>query len=99
AEAKGYTAAAVAWDGEVRGLVVVGDTIKSTSAEAVRRFRELGLTPMLLTGDNVSAATTVASSVGIDNDHVIAEVLPRDKADVIARLQQQGRVVAMVGDG
>ncbi len=97
ADEAGKTAVLVAWDGAIRGLLVVADSVKSTSAEAVRQFRELGLTPILLTGDNETVAKRIAAEVGIDE--VIAEVLPRDKADVISRLQAEGKVVAMVGDG
>ena len=97
AEAEGKTAVLVAWDGEVRGLLVVADSVKPTSAEAIRQFRELGLTPILLTGDNTTVAERIAADVGIEQ--VIAEVLPKDKADVVSRLQAEGRVVAMVGDG
>ncbi|WP_410596541.1 heavy metal translocating P-type ATPase [Amycolatopsis sp. lyj-23] len=91
------TTVSVAWDGEVRGRLVVADTVKPTSAEAVRRLRGLGLTPVLLTGDNEVVARAVAAEVGIER--VIAEVLPKDKADVVARLQADGKVVAMAGDG
>ncbi len=87
----------VAWDGEARGVLTVADAVKETSAEAVTRLRGLGLTPVLLTGDNRAAAETVAREVGIDE--VIAEVLPQDKVDVVRRLQAEGRTVAMVGDG
>ncbi|WP_328617345.1 heavy metal translocating P-type ATPase [Amycolatopsis sp. NBC_00355] len=87
----------VAWDGEVRGRLVVADTVKPTSAEAVRRLRALGLTPILLTGDNAATARAVAAEVGIER--VIAEVLPQEKADVVRRLQAEGHVVAMAGDG
>jgi len=97
AEASGRTAVAGAWDGAVRALFVVADTLKPTSAEAVTRLRELGLRPVLLTGDNRATAEAVAAQVGIDE--VVAEVLPGDKADVVSRLQAEGRVVAMVGDG
>lgn len=97
AEAAGETAVIVAWDGEVRGVLTVADAIKDTSAEAITRFRSLGLTPVLLTGDNRAVAEQVAAKVGIE--HVIAEVLPQDKVDVITRLQKDGKVVAMVGDG
>ncbi len=97
AEQRGHTAVLVAWDGEAKAVLAVADTVKPTSAEAVRRLRELGLTPVLLTGDNEAAARAVAAEVGIDE--VIAEVLPGDKVDVIARLQGEGKVVAMVGDG
>jgi Cu+-exporting ATPase len=97
AEAEGRTAVAVAWDGAARGVLVVADAVKDTSAEAVRQLRDLGLTPVLLTGDNATVARSVATAVGIDE--VIAEVLPADKVDVVRRLQDQGKVVAMVGDG
>ncbi len=97
AEAEGRTAVAVAWDGQARAVLVVADTVKPTSAQAIRELRALGLTPVLLTGDNEAVARSVAKQVGIDE--VIAEVLPKDKVDVVARLQQQGKVVAMVGDG
>ncbi|MGY1763642.1 heavy metal translocating P-type ATPase [Geodermatophilus sp. SYSU D00779] len=97
AEAQGQTAVAIAWDGAARAVLVVADAIKETSAEAVRRLRDLGLTPVLLTGDNETVARSVAAQVGIDE--VIAEVLPSDKVDVVERLQGQGKVVAMVGDG
>jgi Cu+-exporting ATPase len=97
AEAQGRTAVAVGWDGEARAVLVVADAVKPTSAEAVARLRDLGLTPILLTGDNERAARAVAAEVGIDR--VVAEVLPGDKVDVVARLQAEGRVVAMVGDG
>ncbi|MBW4716821.1 heavy metal translocating P-type ATPase [Saccharothrix sp. SC076] len=97
AEARGRTAVLVAWDGRARAVLVVADAVKPTSAEAVRRLRGLGLTPVLLTGDNEAAARAVAAEVGIAE--VIAEVLPEEKVDVVARLQAEGRVVAMVGDG
>ena len=97
AEALGHTPVLVGWDGEARAVVVVSDTVKDTSAEAVARFRDLGLRPVLLTGDNERAARHVATQVGIDE--VVAEVLPADKVDVVRRLQDEGRVVAMVGDG
>jgi Cu+-exporting ATPase len=96
-EAQGRTAVFAAWDGAVRGLLVVADTVKPTSAEAVASLKALGLRPVLLTGDNETTARTVAAEVGIDE--VIAEVLPADKASVVGRLQSEGRVVAMVGDG
>ncbi|MGY1708576.1 heavy metal translocating P-type ATPase [Geodermatophilus sp. SYSU D00758] len=99
AEEQGRTAVWVGRDGAVRGVVVVADTVKPTSAEAITRFRELGLRPVLLTGDNARAAAAVAAEVGIDPGDVIAEVLPADKVDVVRRLQAEGRVVAMVGDG
>jgi Cu+-exporting ATPase len=97
AEARGRTAVVVAWDGAVRGVLVVADTVKPTSAEAVAALKELGLHPVLLTGDNEATARAVAAEVGIDE--VISEVLPSDKAQVVAALQADGRVVAMVGDG
>ena len=97
AEAEGRTAIAAAWDGKARAVFVVADTPKPTSAEAIRQLKALGLRPVLLTGDNTSTARAVAAQVGIDE--VIAEVLPSEKADVVKRLQSEGRVVAMVGDG
>ncbi|MER6797232.1 heavy metal translocating P-type ATPase, partial [Amycolatopsis mediterranei] len=97
AEERGHTAVAVAWDGAARGVLLVADTVKPTSAEAVAQLRALGLTPVLLTGDNTAVANAVAAEVGIDE--VIAEVLPADKLDVVKRLQDEGKVVAMVGDG
>ena len=97
AEAEGKTAIVVGWDGTARGVLVVSDEIKPTSAQAIRQFKELGLTPVLLTGDNKTVADQVAAQVGIDQ--VIAEVLPKDKVDVVARLQDEGKTVAMVGDG
>ncbi len=98
-EQQGRTVVAVGWDGAARGLLVVADTVKPTSAEAVARLRELGLRPVLLTGDNAAAAATVAREVGIDPADVVAGVLPEGKVDEVRRLQAQGRVVAMVGDG
>jgi Cu+-exporting ATPase len=97
AETLGRTAVAAGWDGAVAGVVVVADTIKPTSAEAIASLRRLGLRPVLLTGDNERAANAVAAQVGIDD--VIAEVLPEDKVDVVRRLQADGAVVAMAGDG
>ncbi|MEU7225825.1 heavy metal translocating P-type ATPase [Streptomyces chrestomyceticus] len=96
-EAAGRTAVLVAWDGQPRGLLSVADTVKEGSAEAVRRLRGLGLSPVLLTGDNQAVADAVAAEVGIDE--VIAEVLPEDKVAVVERLRGEGRSVAMVGDG
>ena len=98
---QGRTAVAVGWDGRARGVLVVADAVKPTSAEAIAELRGLGLTPVLLTGDNATVARSVAASVGIDPgpDTVIAEVLPADKVDVVRRLQAEGRSVAMVGDG
>ncbi|HEX5990114.1 MAG TPA: heavy metal translocating P-type ATPase [Solirubrobacterales bacterium] len=97
AEARGQTAIAVGWDGEARGLLVVADTVKPSSREAIAELRELGLRPVLLTGDNEATAKAVAAEVGIDE--VIAEVLPDEKAATVERLQAEGRTVAMVGDG
>jgi Cu+-exporting ATPase len=97
AEQDGGTAVAVAWDGAARGVLVVADTVKPTSAQAVAQLRALGLTPVLLTGDNATVARAVAAEVGIDE--VIAEVLPQDKVDVVSKLQSEGRTVAMIGDG
>jgi P-type Cu+ transporter len=97
AEALGRTAVAAGWGGEARAIFVVADSVKPTSEEAISGLRELGLRPVLLTGDNEKTARAVADEVGITE--VIAEVLPSEKADVVARLQEEGRVVAMVGDG
>ena len=101
AEAQGRTAVAVAWDGQARGVLTVADTVKPTSAAAICQLRALGLTPVLLTGDNRAVAEAVAREVGIEvsPETVIAEVLPADKVAVVQRLQAQGRRVAMVGDG
>ena len=96
-EATGKTVVLVAWDGRVRGVVAVADTVKPTSAEAVAELKKLGLEPVLLTGDNLAVAEQVAREVGIDRVH--AQVLPGDKVAVVAQLQAEGRVVAMVGDG
>ena len=97
AEQQGRTAVLAAWDGEVRALLVVADSVKPGSADAVAELKALGLRPVLLTGDNETTARAVAAEVGIDE--VIAEVLPADKAAVVRRLQEEGRVVAMAGDG
>ncbi|WP_280344403.1 heavy metal translocating P-type ATPase [Nocardia abscessus] len=97
AEAEGKTAVAVGWDGKARGVLVVADAVKPTSTEAISQLRALGLTPIMLTGDNQAAADAIAAQVGIDE--VIAEVLPQDKVDTVKRLQAEGKVVAMVGDG
>ena len=97
AEAAGRTVTFAGWDGQVRGILVVADTLKPTSAAAVARLRVLGLRPVLLTGDNARAARDVAAAVGIDE--VIAGVLPAGKVDAVKQLQDAGRVVAMAGDG
>jgi len=97
AEFEGKTAVTVAWDGEARAVLVVADAVKATSAEAITQLKALGLTPVLLTGDNRAVAEQVAAEVGITE--VIAEVMPKDKVDVVTRLQSEGKVVAMVGDG
>jgi len=99
AEADGQTPVWVAWDGAARGIIVVADTIKNTSAEAIAQFRALGLRPILLTGDNTRAAHAVAALVGIQPQDVISEVLPADKVSAVKTLQDSGNVVAMVGDG
>jgi Cu+-exporting ATPase len=97
AEGEGKTVVAVGWDGAARGILVVADTVKPTSAQAITELKALGLTPVLLTGDNEAVARQIASEVGIER--VIAEVLPQDKVDVVARLQKEGKIVAMIGDG
>jgi P-type Cu+ transporter len=96
-EQSGRTAVLIGWDGAIQGAIAVADTIKPSAAAAVARLRELGLHPILLTGDNEATARAVAAQAGIDE--VIAGTLPADKAAVIARLQAQGHQVAMVGDG
>ncbi len=97
AAAIGQTPVFVGWDGAARGVLIVADTVKPTSAQAISLLRGQGLAPVLLTGDNSAAAHAVAAEVGIDE--VFAEVLPADKVDVVKRLQTEGRIVAMVGDG
>jgi Cu+-exporting ATPase len=97
AEAAGRTVVLAGWDGRVRGALVVADTVKPTSRDAIVQLRALSLTPILLTGDNATVAHAVAAQVNIDQ--VIAEVLPADKVDVVKRLQAEGKVVAMIGDG
>jgi Cu+-exporting ATPase len=94
---QGHTVVVVAWDGEVRGVISVSDTIAADSKCAITRFKALGLTPVLISGDNRSAAEQVAKEVGIDT--VYAGVLPADKVSIIMQLQSEGNVVAMVGDG
>jgi Cu+-exporting ATPase len=97
AEGEGKTVVAVGWDGRARGILVVADTVKPSSAEAIAQFKAIGLTPILLTGDNEAVARQIAAEVGIEE--VIAEVLPKDKVDVVTRLQREGKIVAMIGDG
>ncbi|NHP18216.1 copper-translocating P-type ATPase [Rhodococcus sp. IC4_135] len=97
AEKAGRTAIAVGWDGQARGVLVIADAVKDTSAEAIAQLKALGLEPVLLTGDNATVARTVADQVGIST--VFAEVMPADKVDAVKKLQAEGRVVAMVGDG
>ncbi|MDQ7905678.1 heavy metal translocating P-type ATPase [Phytohabitans sp. ZYX-F-186] len=97
AEAVGRTAVVVSWDGRARGILAVADAVKPTSRAAVAALRRLGLTPVLLTGDNATVAKAVAAEVGIDE--AVAGVLPAGKVDVVKRLQDEGKVVAMVGDG
>ena len=96
-ESEGKTVVLAAWDGEIRGVIAVADSLKPTSAEAIKEFKRLGLEPVLLTGDNRTVAEQIAKEVGIDRVH--AQVLPGDKVEVIKQLQAEGRVVAMVGDG
>ncbi|WP_248242804.1 heavy metal translocating P-type ATPase [Microbacterium kunmingense] len=97
AESEGKTVVAVGWDGAARGILIVADTVKPTSKEAIAQLKALGLTPVLLTGDNEAVARQIAAEVGIDQ--VIAEVMPKDKVTVVTGLQDGGKVVAMVGDG
>jgi Cu+-exporting ATPase len=97
AEREGKTVVAVGWDGRARGVLVVADAVKPTSARAIAELKRLGLTPVLLTGDNEAVAREIAGEVGIER--VIAEVLPADKVEVVSGLQAEGKVVAMVGDG
>ncbi|MBC9003656.1 heavy metal translocating P-type ATPase [Micromonospora aurantiaca (nom. illeg.)] len=107
AQAAGKTAVVAGWDGVVRAVLIVADEVKPTSREAIAQLRALGLTPVLLTGDNETVARAVAAEVGITahapgsegGGQVIAEVLPADKVEVVRRLQADGKVVAMVGDG
>ncbi|HWJ82272.1 MAG TPA: heavy metal translocating P-type ATPase [Nocardioides sp.] len=95
----GGTAVAVSWDGKARGIVVVADAVKPSSAQAIASLRSLGLRPLLLTGDHEAVARAVAAEVGIAPEDVVSDVLPADKVDVVKQLQEEGRVVAMVGDG
>ncbi len=99
AESAGRTVIAVGWDGAARGLLIVADTVKPTSAQAISELKGLGLRPILLTGDNAAAARAIAAEVGIDPADVIAEVLPSEKVRKVSDLQATGAVVAMVGDG
>ncbi len=99
AESQGRTVLAVGWDGAARGLLIVADTVKPTSAQVISELKGLGLRPVLLTGDNAAAAKAIGAEVGIDPADVIAEVLPSEKVRKVSHLQDQGRVVAMVGDG
>lgn len=96
---RGRTAVVVGWNGRPRGVLVVADAVRPTSADAIAQFRALGLTPVLLTGDSAEVAAAVAAEVGIDPERVIAQVLPAGKVDAVRRLQDEGRSVAMVGDG
>jgi len=99
AEAAGATVVAAGWDGAARAIFVVADTVKPTSAVAIERLRDLGLRPVLLTGDNEATARSVAAQVGIAPEDVVAGVLPAGKVDVVQARQGDGAVVAMVGDG
>ena len=99
AQNEGGTPVVVMIDGANAGVITVRDTVKETSAAAVAGLKELGMTPMLLTGDNLGAARAVAAEVGIDPANVIAEVMPDEKVAVVEKLQAQGKNVAMVGDG
>jgi len=99
AEREGRTAVLVGWDGRARAVLIVADAVKPSSRSAIAELRALGLTPVLLTGDNETVARTVAREIGIADEHVVAGVLPAGKVDAIRRLQTEGRVVAMVGDG
>ena len=99
ADSDGRTSVEVSWDGVRRGVIRLADTVKPTSAEAIAELKALGITPMLLTGDNQAVAARVAAEVGIAATDVIAGVLPSQKADAISALQARGRRVAMVGDG
>lgn len=97
--AKGHTVVAIGWDLQARGLLVVADTLKPTSIQAIKKLQQLGLKPILLTGDNKNVALSIAYDVGIDPSDVFAEVLPEDKLSRVQQLQEQGHRVAMVGDG
>jgi cation-transporting ATPase V len=97
AEREGRTAVVTGWDGEVRGVVAVADTVKDEAADAIARLHAMGIATAMITGDNHRTATAIAAQVGIDR--VLAEVLPDGKQDEVARLQAEGKSVAMVGDG
>lgn len=99
AENSGATAVAVAWNGAVQGIIVLRDPLKDTSAQAITELKDLGLTPILLTGDNEGAARVAAKAAGISSDNVIAKVLPDQKVQVVERLRNEGKTVAIVGDG
>jgi Cu+-exporting ATPase len=99
ADSDGRTSVSVSWDGQRRGVIRLADSVKPTSAPAIAELKSMGITPMLLTGDNAAVASRVAAEVGIGADDVLAGVLPSQKADAISRLQAAGRRVAMVGDG
>jgi Cu+-exporting ATPase len=96
-EEEGKTVMLVAVDGQLAGLIAVADTVKETSAQAIRQLKDLGIEVWMVTGDNERTAKAIAAQVGID--HIRAEVLPEDKAKVVKRLQDEGKTVAMVGDG
>jgi P-type E1-E2 ATPase len=98
-EAAGRTAVLVGWDGQVRGVLGVADTLKPNAAAVVRRLHQLGLETAMVSGDNAATAHAIAAQAGIAPDRVLAEVLPQEKVEEIRRLQREGRVVAMVGDG
>ncbi|MDQ2623194.1 MAG: HAD-IC family P-type ATPase, partial [Actinomycetota bacterium] len=97
ARAEGQTAVLAAWDGEVRAVLAVADTVKESSPRAIGELKELGLEPILLTGDHDTTARAVAAKIGVDE--VISEVMPADKVEAVKNQQRRGRVVAMVGDG
>ena len=98
-DSDGRTSVAVSWDGRQRGVIRLSDAVKPTSAEAIAALKAMGITPMLLTGDNQAVAARVAAEVGISAQDVIAGVLPSEKAEAVKSLQAAGRRVAMVGDG
>jgi len=98
-EGQGKTAMLVAVDGKAAGVVAVADTVKDTSAEAIRALKDMGIQTIMITGDNRRTAAAIARQVGLDPENVLAEVLPQDKAREVNKLKDQGRVVGMVGDG